>query len=125
MCADTVSGVQRFCGDSGSMVKPSRSMLIITPGLVGLMRAKAAALGDLGRMPGGRHVGAAHQREGGEHRGVGGAPAENDVGAGVDGGDVGLRAQERDDVAAGVQGGVARTVRPAAAASPGRQRCGP
>ena len=93
ICADTVSGVQRFCGDSGSMMKPSRSMLIITPGLVGLTLQRPPHSAILAACQAAADVGAAHQGDGGQHRGVGGAPAKNDVGAGGDRGHVGLRAQ--------------------------------
>ncbi len=54
-------------------------------------------------MPGRARRRAAHQWNGRKHRGVRRAAAEHDVGARIDRGDVGLGAQQRDDMRAGIE----------------------
>jgi hypothetical protein len=82
MWAETVSTVQRLPGPLG---------------------AQTAAFGDLAGVPGRADAGAAHQRHRRQYGGVGGAAAQHDVGAGLQGGDVGLRPHQRHDVVAGLE----------------------
>ena len=65
--------------------------------------AQAAALGDLSCVPGGADAGTAQQRQRCQHGGVGGAPAQHDVGARLQRGHVGLGSHQCNDVLAGIE----------------------
>ena len=90
-------------GSSGSMVKPVASMVAKTPPVRGLVvhwPPHSTIFADVPRRPG-RH--ALHQRVRRGDRGVGGPAGEDDLGAGLEGGDDRLVAHQPHDVGAALQ----------------------